>query len=155
MQKKVLSKEKKDFILQKVHLNVPVKYQEKYLEVILKNHECISHHHFDLGRMQTLLHEISLKTEEPIYVKQFRIPDAHHQEVEKHVTKWLKMGVVQPARSKFNSPIFAVAKKNGGIQLVQDFRALNAQTHIDKYSMKDVMLPENFKSMKVTTPLSC
>ena len=41
-------------------------------------------------------------------------------------------------RSKFNSPIFAVAKKNGGIQLVQDFRALNAQTHIDKYSLKDV-----------------
>ena len=80
--------------------------------------------------MQTLLHKISLKTEEPVYVKQFLIPDAHSQEV--------KLGVVQPARSKFNSPIFAVAKKNGGIRLVQDFRALNAQTHIDKYSMKDV-----------------
>ena len=79
-----------------------------------------------------LLHEISLKTEEPVYVKHFCIPDAHPQEVEQHVTEWLKMGVVQPARSKFNSPIFAVAKKNGGIRLVQDFRALNAQTHIDK-----------------------
>ena len=79
-----------------------------------------------------------LKTDEPIYVKQFRIPDAHHNEVEKHVTEWLKMGVVQPARSKYNSPIFAVAKKNGGIRLVQDFRALNAETHMDKYSMKDV-----------------
>ena len=33
---------------------------------------------------------------------------------------------------------FAVSKKNGGIRLVQDFRALNAQTHVDKYSMKDV-----------------
>ena len=29
-------------------------------------------------------------------------------------------------------------KKNGGIRLVQDFGALNAASHIDKYSMKDV-----------------
>ena len=138
VQKEVLSKEKKAFILENVHLDVPVEHRDKYLAVILKNHECVSRHRFDLGRTQTLLHEISLKTEEPVYVKQFRIPDAHRQEVEQHVTEWLKMGVVQPARSKFNSPIFAVAKKNGGIRLVQDFRALNAQTHIDKYSMKDV-----------------
>ena len=31
-----------------------------------------------------------------------------------------------------------MAKKNGGIRLVQDFRALNAQTFVVKYSMKDV-----------------
>jgi hypothetical protein len=40
-------------------------------------------------------------------------------------------------RSKYNSPIFAVAKKNGGILLIQDFRALNANIHTDKYPMKD------------------
>ena len=133
-----LSKEKRQFILDNLTLNVPEELKESYLKVILDNHECISRHRFDLGRTDTLLHEISLKTEEPIYVKQFRIPDAHREEVEKHVNEWLKMGVVQAARSKYNSPIFAVAKKNGGIRLVQDFRALNAQTHVDKYSMKDV-----------------
>ena len=79
------------------------------------------------------MHEIPLKTTEPIYVKQFRIPEAHREEVEKHVAEWLKL-----ARSKYNSPLFAVMKKNGGIRLVQDFRALNAQSHVDKYSMKDV-----------------
>jgi hypothetical protein len=84
------------------------------------------------------MHDITLKSEEPVYVKQFKIPDAHRQQVEQHVTEWLKLGVVQPSRSKFNSPIFVVAKKNGGLRLVQDFRALNAQTHTDKYSMKDV-----------------
>ena len=125
-----MNKEKKEFILQNVHLNVPAEHQEKYLEVILKNHEFVSHHCFNLEHMQMLLHKISLKTEEPVYVKNFCNPDAHCQ--------WLKKGVVQPARSKFNSPIFAVAKKNVGICLVQYFRALNAQTHKDKYSMKDV-----------------
>ena len=95
-----------------MNLTVPDNVRQRYLDVILQNHECISHHKFDLGGTETLLHEISLKTDELIYVKQFRIPDAHREEVEKHVTEWLKMGVVQPARSKYNSPIFAVAKKN-------------------------------------------
>jgi hypothetical protein len=31
------------------------------------------------------MHEIALKTEEPIYIKQLRIPDAHQKEVERHV----------------------------------------------------------------------
>ena len=136
--KEVLSPAKERFIRDNVKLNVPEQFREQYLKVILKNHECVSQHKFDLGRTDTLLHEISLKSEEPVYVKQFKIPDAHRVEVEKHVNEWLKMGVIQPARSKFNSPIFAVAKKNGGIRLVQDFRALNAQTYVDKYSMKDV-----------------
>ena len=133
-----LSDAKRDFIFKALNLNVPEQFRDAYVKVILKHHSCISQHKFDLGRTQTLLHEIALKTDEPIYVKQFRIPDAHREEVERHVAEWLKMGVVQTTRSRYNSPIFAVAKKNGGIRLVQDFRALNAQSHLDKYSMKDV-----------------
>jgi hypothetical protein len=55
------------------------------------------------------MHDISLKTEEPVYVKQLKIPDAHCEQVEKHVTEWLKLGVVQATRNKFNSPIFIIA----------------------------------------------
>jgi len=84
-----------------------------------------------------LLHEITLTTEKPV-VKQFKIPDAHKREVEKHVAEWLKLGIIQPTHRKFNSPIYAEEKKHGGIRLVQDFRALNANTHTDKYSMKDI-----------------
>ncbi len=129
---------KRQFIEQNVHINVPEQYKKQYLQVILKNHEAVSQNKFDLGRTDTLMHEIVLKTPEPIYVKQFKIPDAHRQEVERHVLEWLKLGVIQPARSRYNSPIFAVMKKYGGVRLVQDFRALNNQSYTDKYSMKDV-----------------
>ncbi|MGL6005418.1 reverse transcriptase domain-containing protein, partial [Aeromonas sobria] len=92
----------------------------------------------DLGRSRVLEHEIHLKTPEPVYVKQFRIPEAHREAIENQVKEWLKLGIVQPSRSRYNSPIFVVTKKDGGIRLVQDFRALNANTYIDKYSMRDV-----------------
>jgi hypothetical protein len=119
-------------------MHVPEQFQAKYRNLLFKHHEAISQNKFDLGRTGTLMHEIALKTQEPIYVKQFKIPDAHRQEVEKHVLEWLKLGVIQPARSCYNSPIFAVLKKDGNVRLVQDFRALNNTSFTDKYSMKDV-----------------
>ena len=69
----------------------------------------------DLRRTETLLHDIELRDQEPVYVKQFKIPDAHRQEVEQNVAEWLKLGVVQPCRSKFNSPLFCIMKKNGSL----------------------------------------
>ncbi len=68
-----------------VKLQVPDSLHQQYLEVLLPNHEAISQDKFDLGCTDTLMHEIALKTQEPIYVKQFKIPDAHHKEVERHV----------------------------------------------------------------------
>jgi hypothetical protein len=84
------------------------------------------------------MHEIALKTSEPIYVKQLKTPYAHQKEVERHVLEWLKFRVIQPEKSRYNSPIFAVMKKDRNIRLVQDFRALNNESHSDKYSMMDV-----------------
>jgi hypothetical protein len=55
------------------------------------------------------------------------------------VEELLKLGVVRPSNSKFNSPMFIVAKKDGGVQIVQDFWAINHQTKVDKFSMRDVL----------------
>ncbi len=106
-----LTTEKRQFIEKTIHLNMPEQFRKQYLKVILKNHQAVSRDKFDLGRTDTLMHEIALKIEEPIYVKQFKIPDAHRQEVERHVLEWLKLGVIQPARSQYNSPIFPGMKK--------------------------------------------
>ncbi len=57
------------------------------------------------------MHEIALKTQEPIYVKQFKIPDSHRQEVEKHVLEWLKLGVIQPARADITAQFLRFSKK--------------------------------------------
>ena len=135
-----LTDRKRTFITENLRCgdSVPPEVQKQYLNLVLKHHMVVSEHRFDLGRTNTLQHSIELKDKTPVYVKQFQIPDAHREEVEKHVNEWLKMGVIEPTHSRYNSPIFAVKKKNGNLRLVQDFRALNSHSHIDKYSMKDV-----------------
>ncbi len=61
---------------------MPEQVCDKYLKVLLKNHEEVSQNKFNLGCTDTLMHEIALKTSEQIYIKQFKIPDAHCPEVE-------------------------------------------------------------------------
>ena len=120
-----LAPEKWKFILEKMNLDVPEPYKNWFIQLMLQHHDAFSANKYYLGRSNTLLHEIELHTQEPVYIKQFKILDAHREEVEKHISKWLKLGVIQPTRSKFNCPIFVVAKKNEGLQIVQDFRVLN------------------------------
>ena len=55
-----------------------------------------------------------------------------------YVDELLKLGAVRTSKSKYNSPIFIVLKKGGGIRIVQSFRAINTQTLVEKYSIKDV-----------------
>ena len=133
-----LTEEKRQFILDNLTINVPEQFKVEYTQLVLENHDVFSESKYDLGRATTMMHDIELKTADPIYVKQFKIPEAHMKEVETHVKEWLKLGVIQPSRSKYNSPLFIVAKKDGGVRIVQDFRALNAQSQMDKYSMKDI-----------------
>ena len=134
-----LTPEKKKFILENTNLShIPDKFKQQYLDLVLKYHAAVSRDSADLGRTEALLHDIELRDREPTYVQQFKIPDAQREELHKAVAEWLKLGVVQPCRSKYNSPLFCVAKKNGGLRIVQDFRALNAKTLEDKYSMKDI-----------------
>ncbi len=49
------------------------------------------------------MHDIELKTEDPIYIKQFRIPEAQREAIQKYIEELLKLGVVRSSRSKFNS----------------------------------------------------
>jgi hypothetical protein len=126
------------FIEQNAQINVPDKYREKYMQLLKKHHAVFSRDKTDLGRSDLIQHEIHLKSDDPIYVKQFKMPDVHRDYLEGQVKEWLKLGIVQPTRSRYNSPMFLVNKKDGGFRVVQDFRALNSNSHIDKYTMKDV-----------------
>ncbi len=92
----------------------------------------------DLGRANNFTHKISLKNKAPVYVPQYRLADMHKQALDKQIDEWLKIGVIQPTASRYNSPIFVVPKKNGENRYVLDYRALNANSHDDRYTMRTV-----------------
>jgi hypothetical protein len=48
------------------------------------------------------------------------------------------MGVIKPTKSPYNLPIFVVPKKDGSPRYVLDFGKLNANSHMDKNTMKSI-----------------
>ena len=80
--------------------------EKKYIALLLEHHEAISNSLFDTDQSMDMSHDIQLKKMDPIFLKQFRIPKAQQEAIQKHIEGLLKLGVVQPSRSKFYNPIY-------------------------------------------------
>jgi hypothetical protein len=118
---------------------VPEELKQRYIDILFKHQAAISVNKMDLGRAKNFTHKIHLKDNNPVYHKQFKIPEAHQNFIEQSLEEWLKLGVVKHSISLYNSPIFCIPKKQGqDLLVVQDFRELNNHSHIDKYSMKEI-----------------
>ena len=102
--------QQKEF-LKDLNLNVPAEEREKYLKLLLRNHDVFSKNKNDLGSANNFKHEIHLKSKEPVYVKQFKIPESHRDGLEAQIREWLKIGVIEPTNSRYNSPIFCGPQK--------------------------------------------
>jgi hypothetical protein len=85
---------KMDHIKEHANINVPSSYLYKYRGLLLKHFSIVSIDKLDLGRVKHFFHKMHLKDNEPVYRKQFKIPDAHHSFSEESLAEWLKLGVV-------------------------------------------------------------
>jgi len=56
-------------------------------------------------------------------------------EVQEFVEEHLRKGYIRPSKSQQMSPVFFVGKKNGGKQMVMDYRRLNKQTVKNNYPL--------------------
>ena len=133
-----LSSQKEKEMLGHLRLNVPDEERQAYQTLILDNADVFSLSKSDFGKAKGYEHKIDLKNNEPIYVPQFKIPEAHRHFLEKQVKEWLNLGIIQRTHSTYNAPLFVVPKKDGSYRIVQDFRALNNNSYDDKYSMRTV-----------------
>ncbi len=106
-----MSNEDKGKFLDKIKMNVPAEECDTYIKLLVKHHNVFSLNKNYIGLATNLKHRIDLKDKEPTYRKQFPIPDAQRGELEKQVKEWLKIGLIQPSRSRCNSPLFMVPKK--------------------------------------------
>lgn len=58
--------------------------------------------------------KLKLKSDNPVYIKNYRLPKTQKDEIDKQVSKLLKNNLVEPSISAFNSPLILVPKKKHG-----------------------------------------
>ena len=117
-------------------------YINEYINMIMENWDVFSLHKYDVGHTPHWQHKIESTTNEPVYVKQFKIAvgdEAALDEMSTHLTA-ARILIQQPSDN--NTPIFMVAKRGGPNpgqkRFVQDFRKRNAASKDDKYTIRDV-----------------
>lgn len=75
----------------------------------------------------------------PRYIKPYRIPHAHREEVDRQVKEMYDQGLIEPSLSPFNSPIILVPRKgNKRPRTVIDYRHLNTQICDDKFPLPNI-----------------
>ena len=134
-----LSAEDKEALLEKLVIKAPPEFFEKYKNLLLDYHNVCLKLSFDVGVTDVVQHKVSLTSEDPIHVRQFRIPFEHCQTIYDWVDELLKKGAIEVSGSCFNSPIFLVPKAGGrGMRAVLDFRQVNSASVPDRYTIREV-----------------
>jgi hypothetical protein len=72
----------KEEIASKAHLYVPKEYKQRYIDILYKHQKAISVDKYDLGLAKNFKHKIHLKDNNPVYRKQFKIPESHQNFIE-------------------------------------------------------------------------
>lgn len=87
---------------------------------------------------QTRITQHEIRTPPGVVVRQrpYRVPEARRLAIE--ITRMQELGVIEPSRSPWASPIVMVPKPDGTLCFCNDFRRLNEVSSFDGYPMPRV-----------------
>ena len=112
---------------------VPSEQQQAALDRVLDLYPDVLHP--DPGRTKLVALQINTEGHTPISCHPYRIAPKWKEEVKLQIDQLLQLGIIQPSVSPWSSSVVTVKKKDGGVRICIDFRAVNAITQPDPYQM--------------------
>lgn len=112
---------------------------QAFLQFLHRHLSCFATHGDDYGRTSLLQHHIHTEPHAaPIYQRPRSIPLRTRDAVRIEIDSMLAAGIVVPSTSEWSSPIVVVKKKDGGIRLCVDYRAVNDITIKDSFPLPKI-----------------
>jgi len=109
--------------------------QEELGKVLNKFPRLFSGDKATIGKVPGIQHHIVTKTDQPVCVRQWRLPQATKELIRSECDTMLKQGVIEPSTSPWLSPVVLVRKKDGTVRFCVDYRGLNHVTAADSYPL--------------------
>ena len=80
---------------QALAIKAPAPWAQSYKELLINYHDVISKGKFDLGFTDVVEHKIDMRDDDPVHIRQFRIPLEHRQTIYDWVDELLKKGAIE------------------------------------------------------------
>src|SRR3954469_23827946 len=71
----------------------------------------------------------------PISKRPYSMPANDLEEIKKQIKELLEKGYIRPSSSPWGAPVLLLAKKDGSLRMVVDYRSLNEVTIKNKYPL--------------------
>jgi hypothetical protein len=89
-------------IKESVNRTLPYQYRDDYARMLIAREHFFSADTNDIGSTDLLEHQIDLKTNNPIYCPQFRLPAEPLKHIQENVAGWLQCGIIERSKSNYN-----------------------------------------------------
>eukprot|EP00961_Rhodomonas_salina_P023843 320456-Rhodomonas_salina.1 len=87
-------------------------------------------------QVQHSIDEVPCQCSRPCTQNPFSLSPQHVEELKKQLKKLLEAGLIVPSSSPFAAPVLFTPKKDGGLRMCMDYRALNSQTIKDCFPLQ-------------------
>ena len=119
----------------------------QYMDVISRHEHDLGEAHLD-GKPYLLQYHLKDKSKPPFWQNQWPLPTAHLDYLDNFLEEYQQIGLIESSTSDYNSCIFLVKKsalENPNmdkdyvpLRLVCDFRLLNSNLHLPKYTLPTI-----------------
>ena len=118
--------------------NCPMEHKAHLEDILWKNRDSFATSHHELGRCNTVKHDIQLSDNTPIRQKYRRIPPHLFVAVQDELQKMYETDVIRPSMSPWASPVSIAVKPDGSPRICLDLRKVNELTKKDAKSVPNV-----------------
>ncbi len=106
------------------------------LENLMRKWPTICTH--EIGHSKMVRHQIITTDEIPVRKRAYKVSVPRQQFIDNEIQELLGKNIIRPSVSPWASPVVIVPKKGGDLRLCEDYRGLNAKTHLDGYPMPQI-----------------
>ena len=112
-----------------VDKDIPKRFHDRLGSLVKEFSDTFSTSEWDLAKCDVTTHRIEVEPgSEPVKIPTRRMPLHYKEDLQKKIDVFLEKDVITPCHSPYSAPAMLLAKKNGKLRLVIDYRQLNKQT---------------------------